>query len=50
MFRDGTHQMRPINFAAGETIIFFLEFDWARPNITPDWSLTAYAEQGSVTV
>ena len=27
-----------------------MEFDWQRECITPDWSVTAWAEKGQVTV
>ena len=50
MFKEGTHQMKPILFEIGETKTFILEFDWAREGITPDWSVTAYAEKGGVSV
>lgn len=42
--------MKPIIFEAGDSKTFILEFDWAREGITPDWSVTAYAEKGSVSV
>ena len=50
MFREGSHQMKPIDFGAGETKSFILEFDWSRDCVTPDWSLTAWAERGALTV
>jgi len=50
LFREGSAGMKPITFAAGQTNNFTLEFDWARDCITPDWSLTAWAEHGKVTV
>lgn len=42
--------MKPILFEAGDTKTFIVEFDWAREGITPDWSVTAYAEKGVVSV
>jgi len=35
---------------AGQKYTYILEFDWAREDITPDWSVTAWAENGAVTV
>lgn len=29
---------------------FILEWDWAREDISPDWSVTAWAEQGDVKI
>ena len=29
---------------------FILEWDWMRPCISPDWSLTAWAEAGALTI
>ena len=42
--------MDPVQFTAGETKTFVLEWDWSREDVTPDWSLTAWAEQGEVSV
>ena len=50
LFKEGTTQLLPIDFKPGETKKFIVEWDWARENITPDWSLTAWAEKGDVTV
>ena len=43
-FEKGTHQMKPQLFKAGEKKQYVLEFDWSRENITPDWSVVAWAE------
>ena len=48
MFRDGAKQMRPQHYKAGETYSYILEFDWSREDVTPDWSITVYAEDGPV--
>ena len=37
-------------FKAGEVKRYVLEFDWSRENITPDWSITAWAELGGVSI
>ena len=50
MFKDGAYQIDPISFKAGQTINFIVEWDWERENVTPDWSITAWAEQGTVKV
>lgn len=42
--------MKPIAMEANETITIIVELDFERENITKDWSLTAKAEQGGVTV
>ena len=42
--------MGPIDFAAGETKMFTVEWDWAKPEVSPDWSLVARGEFGAVTV
>ena len=42
--------MKPEPFKAGQKKRYIVEFDWSRPNITPDWSITAWAEHGGVTV
>ena len=49
-FKDGARQMEPIQFDAHESKTFIVEWDWAREGITPDWSVTAWAEQGQVAV
>ena len=49
-FKEGARQMEPISFAAGESKTFIVEFDWGRQHITPDWSVTAWAEDGEVAV
>lgn len=49
-FEQGTHQMKPMAFKAGEKKQFVLEFDWSREDITPDWSITTWAEQGKVSI
>ena len=50
MFREGTHQMKPIRFEAGQKQNFIIELDFARECITPDWSITVQAELGEVSV
>ena len=42
--------MKPIAASAGEPMNIIVELDFARENITPDWSLTAWATNGAVTV
>jgi len=42
--------MAAIDFAANESRSFIVEWDWARESITPDWSVTAWAEYGTVSV
>lgn len=42
--------MTAIAASAGETLTIIVELDFARENITPDWSLTAWAAKGAVTV
>ena len=42
--------MKPQLFRAGEKKHFILEFDWSRKDITPDWSITAWAELGGVQI
>ena len=42
--------MRPQQLKAGQTATYILEFDWAREDVTPDWSFTVYAENGPVKV
>lgn len=49
-FKYGARQMDPVEFAAGETRTFVLEWDWSREDVSPDWSLTAWAEKGEVAV
>ena len=43
-FEQGTHSMKAQLFKAGEKKQYVLEFDWSREGITPDWSVTAWAE------
>ena len=50
MFRDGAKQMRPQQYKAGKSYTYILEFDWSREDVTPDWSVTVYAENGPVHV
>ena len=49
-FEKGAHQMKAQKFKAGEKKQYVLEFDWSRENITPDWSITVWAEFGEVSV
>ena len=49
-FREGARQMNGIEFVANEPKSFILEFDWARENITKDWSVTAWAAGGTIEV
>ena len=49
-FEKGAHQMKAQKFKAGEKKQYVLEFDWSRENITPDWSITVWAEFGKVSV
>ena len=42
--------MKPVAFKAGEKKQFVLEFDWSRENITPDWSITTWAEKGGASI
>ena len=49
-FKDGARQMSVIDFEAGESKSFIVEWDWAREDVTPDWSVTAWAELGQVSV
>jgi len=35
---------------AGQVDEIVVEFDWTRECVTPDWSVTAWAETGKVTV
>ena len=42
--------MKAQKFKAGEKKQYVLEFDWSRENITPDWSITVWAEFGEVSV
>ena len=50
MFRNGAHQMKPVAYRAGESKSYILEFDWDREGVTPDWSVTVQAKNGSVSV
>ena len=50
MFKEGTHQLNPIRFSKDDKKDFIIEFDWARECITPDWSVTVWAEYGEVIV
>ena len=47
-FNDGARQLNPIQFKANEKKTFIVEWDWARKGVTPDWSVTAWAEKGAV--
>lgn len=49
-FKEGARQIKPIQFDAGETKSFTVEWDWARQDVTNDWSVTAWAEYGEITV
>ena len=49
-FEVGSHQLKQEPFKAGEKKQYVLEFDWSREHITPDWSITAWAEKGGVSV
>ena len=42
--------MKPEPFKSGESKHYILEFDWARKDITKDWSITAWAEKGGVSI
>ena len=42
--------MKALRFEAGQTITYIVELDFSRENITPDWSLTAWAPKGAVEV
>ena len=35
---------------AGESVTIEVEFNWNRPGITKDWSVTAWGESGPVSV
>ena len=50
MFAEGSNQMKPESFKAGEMKHYILEFDWGRKDITRDWSITAWAEKGGVSI
>ena len=49
-FEKGTHQLKAQGFKAGEKKQYVLEFDFSREDITPDWSITATAELGNVSI
>jgi len=49
-FSSGSRQVDPLQFQEGESKTFILEFDWARKDVTPDWSVTAWADVGEVRV
>ena len=50
LFKDGSHQMKPLKMQAGQKITIVVELDFNRYYITPDWSLTAWAAKGEVHV
>jgi len=49
-FSSGARQVDPLDFEQGESKVFILEFDWGRKHVTPDWSVTAWADLGDVLV
>lgn len=49
-FKEGARQVKPIEFEAGETRTFIVEWDWSRQDATNDWSVTAWAEYGEISV
>ena len=49
-FREGARQMNGIEFVANEPKSFIVEFDWARENVTKDWSVSAWAASGEIEV
>ena len=46
----GSGWLPVIRFDAGETKRFAVTFDWNRPNIVKDWSVTAWGTDHEVTV
>ena len=42
--------MNGIEFVANEPKSFIVEFDWARENVTKDWSVSAWAASGEIEV
>jgi hypothetical protein len=40
--------MDPIEMKAGEEKTFYVELDLGRENMSPDWAVTTWGEQGSV--
>ena len=42
--------MKAEPYKAGEIKHYILEFDWSRKDITRDWSITAWAEKGGVSI
>mmetsp|Transcript_30626 Transcript_30626/g.37838 ORF Transcript_30626/g.37838 Transcript_30626/m.37838 type:complete len:152 (+) Transcript_30626:1471-1926(+) len=49
-FRNGARGMAPIEFGAMETKNFVVEWDFARKDITTDWSVTVWASEGRVAI
>ena len=42
--------MNGVEFQANEPKTFIVELDWARENISKDWSVTAWAAGGEIDV
>lgn len=47
-FDSGTKQFQPISVEAGELLTITTEFDWTRPDITKDFSVTIWSDQDPV--
>ena len=50
VFNEGDYQLEPFVLKQGEPIDIDVEFDWSNPEVSADWSVTIWAEGGTVSV
>lgn len=50
VFSEGDHQLEPFTLAANTPVDIDVEFDWSNPAVSADWSVTIWAESGTVSV
>ena len=49
-FTSGSQELKPYNISQGEEIQVVVEFDWSNDNLPRDWSVVAYAKNGTVHI
>jgi hypothetical protein len=42
--------MDPIEFKAGEEMVFYVELDLNRDELSPDWAISAWGESGEIKI
>jgi hypothetical protein len=49
-FWNDARWMDPIEFKAGDEMVFYVELDLEREGLSPDWAVTAWGEDSKVTI